>query len=759
MSILHFTGFEQGNVRSGEGSDDYQPPAGSVSIQTTVKKNGAYSAEFDKVSTATCYLAFPLNFTSEGKVDVNTANKGTVYFTGYFRYATKPSSGDEIILTVQGSNSVAELRLKSDGALVLYDTNYTGSPSLLATSGTTLSADTWYRIGLKIVAGSSGSYELKINGASQFSASRTWLNTENLGKIQIGCGVDRNSQSFKFYWDDIVGDTANYIDVDYAVKVIKPIANGSVMTWSDGTGASDYTQIDEIPIDDADYIMSPTSGNPNTALFDYESRATAGIENGTIYAIKQVIICRENSSSGTTQTYMRLISGATTTDTPQNNFTTSTQGLIKVHETDPNTGSAWTGSALDSIEAGVRENNGKQTRCISSLIYVLYEVNTTVTTTKTVTGVARIQKAVTQTINGLSRITAATLRTITGKANIRATTLQTVTGKGRIQKSASQTISGLSRIQKAVSQTIAGLSRITKSVTATITGLSRITASTLRTISGTAKITATTTRTIDGKARIQITTTRTIQGLSRITKSVAQTVSGLARITIVTSQTIDGKARITATTLRTIQGVANIRNSTLQTIQGKGRIQKSVTQTIQGISRIVLTALQTINGVAKITATTLRTVTGLARITATTLRTITGKGRIQTSVQQTTTGKSRVTVSVQRTKTGVSRIQIVTSRTIDGLARITATVGRTATGKARIQATTTRTIDGKARLEVSNQADIEGTAKVVGTRTQNITGVACIVPINYMRKGEVILSNKENLTILQTRKINNNVLL
>lgn len=378
MSILHFTGFEQGNVRSSEGSDDYQPPAGSVSIQTTVKKNGSYSAEFDKVSAGTPYLAFPFNFTSEGKVDVNTNNKGTIYFTGYFRYSTKPSSGDEIILTMQGSNPVAELRLKSDGALVLYDTNYLASPVLLATSGTTLSADTWYRIGLKIVAGTSGSYELKIDGSSQFSASRTWLNIDNLGKIQVGCGIDRNTQSFKFYWDDLVASDTQYIDVDYAIKVIKPIADGSTQTWNGGTGASNYTQIDEIPIDDADYIMSPSSGNPNTALFEYESRATAGIDNGDIFAIKQVIICRENSSSGTTQTYMRLISGGTTVDTTQNNFTTSTQGLIEVYETDPNTSAAWTGSALDSIEAGVRENNGKQTRCISSLIYVLYEVQTSV---------------------------------------------------------------------------------------------------------------------------------------------------------------------------------------------------------------------------------------------------------------------------------------------------------------------------------------------------------------------------------------------
>lgn len=376
MAILNFTGFEQGTVLSTQGSDDYQPFASSGgSVQSTIKKNGSYAAEFDKVTTATPYVAFPIGYQSNGIV-TNDANILTCYFTGYFRYATKPATGNDTVWNMQGGgNDMLSLNLASDGTLKLYK-GTTGSQVLLGTSSTALSQDTWYRIGIKVVAGSSGSYELKINGTSEISGSTDWdSNAPALNIPYLGNRYDRNSLSFKFYWDDVVADDTSYIDVDYAVGVLKPNADGSTMSWANGTGASDYTQVDEIPIDTADYVQSPTSGNPNVALFNFQSRSDAGISNGTIYGIKAVVIHRENSSV-VSATLIRVRSSSTNSDSGTLNGTTSTQGRNRVLANDPATGSAWSNSAIDAIEAGLVENNAVAIRGISAMVYILYAIST-----------------------------------------------------------------------------------------------------------------------------------------------------------------------------------------------------------------------------------------------------------------------------------------------------------------------------------------------------------------------------------------------
>lgn len=129
----------------------------------------------------------------------------------------------------------------------------------------------------------------------------------------------------------------------------------------------------------------------------------------------------------------------------------------------------------------------------------------TVTTTRTETGVARIQKSVTATETGIARIQKSVAATETGVARITASTTRTETGVARMQTSVLQTETGVARIQKAVTQDITGVANITVNVTTT------------QTIDGVAAIQNTTTQTETGKAAIQKTTTQTITGVANIT--------------------------------------------------------------------------------------------------------------------------------------------------------------------------------------------------------------------------------------------------
>lgn len=279
----------------------------------------------------------------------------------------------------------------------------------------------------------------------------------------------------------------------------------------------------------------------------------------------------------------------------------------------------------------------------------------------------------TQTITGLARITKTVLQAITGKARVTATTSQTVTGKSRIQITTPQTVTGKARVTKTVAQTVQGLARIT--------------ATTLRTITGKAAILKTATQTITGLANIAIQSSRTVQGVARVTKTVGQTITGKASILKSTTKTITGLARITVTTL--------------QTVTGKARVTKTVSQTVQGVARITKTVAQTVTGKAAIINQNSQIVTGKARVTRTVAQTIVGLARVTKTVTQTITGKARIEKSVSRTITGKSNIVAVAIQLVSGRARITAVGVKTIQGKATIATSTQRTITGKAHIVIA----------------------------------------------------------
>lgn len=288
-----------------------------------------------------------------------TASVATSYIQFWFRYATKPASNSEEIFEVvdtAGGYKLA-IRINSTGTLGLYQS---GGTTLIANGSTVLSQDTWYRIDVKCGTGTTADYELKINNTTELSGTAN-LGTSNAGSWYVGKTANRNSNTVDFYYDDLVVSDSGYITGDVQIKRLTPDSNGSTMTWSLGTGASDYTQVDDNPVSDADYVMSPTTGNPNTALFGLTSTSTEGI-SGTILALKGYVRTRENTTV-TSAHRIRIRSGSTNSDSSNRNGTTTNTAQQRILENDPDTGSAWTLSSLDSVEVGVVEDNAVSTRC------------------------------------------------------------------------------------------------------------------------------------------------------------------------------------------------------------------------------------------------------------------------------------------------------------------------------------------------------------------------------------------------------------
>lgn len=387
-----------------------------------------------------------------------------------------------------------------------------------------------------------------------------------------------------------------------------------------------------------------------------------------------------------------------------------------------------------------------------------------VTTPRTETGITRICISTPRTESGISRITISTPRTESGVTRITATTTRTELGTARIQKSVTQTESGISRIsistvktesgiariQKSVTQTESGISRITNTATKTETGVSRITVSTQRTETGISRISSAVPRTETGISAIRNTTLRTETGISSIRKTATQTESGISRIKIVSIQTETGVSRITVSVLRTESGITRITATTTKTATGTAAIRNTTTRSETGIASISKVALQTESGISRITISTARPETGISRIQKTSTQTETGVSRIQKSVIQTETGLSRIALVTLRTATGVSRLLKSVQRTLAGTARITATTTRTETGISAIRKTTTQTESGISRLTKSVQSTESGIARINVSTTKTETGVSKIVPAKA-----AVLQDNFNTNSLNTTKWNN----
>lgn len=341
MSVINFCGAETGDlVETSTG-------LGTVSVVSSPVRTGNYSFRCNPTTTATGAVQFARLDDSGG---ISTANVVTSYIRFYFRYATKPSANSEEIFQALSTTFANKfnVRITSDGVLAAYNS----AATLLATGSTVLSADTWYRVEIKVGTGTSGDWEVKINGTSEISGTGN-LTTNNTGHIRLGKAVNRNGQSVDYFFDDMLWSDSAYPGAGEC-HIMSPDANGTYQTWSIGAGSGSHYQIvDETPHNsDTDYLLS------TLGVGDAETQAVASppVDFSTINGVRSVIVIKRDTINGSIK--VRLRSGSTNSDAGFAVSTTSSYACYnRISETDPATGSAWTDSALDTIESGIVEQS------------------------------------------------------------------------------------------------------------------------------------------------------------------------------------------------------------------------------------------------------------------------------------------------------------------------------------------------------------------------------------------------------------------
>lgn len=335
MSVINLYGAETGTTA------DCLSVNGTGSIDSSIKKTGAYSHRINPTTTATGRFRLGTYDTTgvHGLFD-----KADVYVTFHFRVDTLPASGNEEIIRflTSGGSTKFTVRITSAGNLQAYQSG--GTTQIGSDGATALSTATWYRISIRVGTGNPASWEIKINGATELSGSSN-INTSNNAQIDFGKMTDRSSQSVDYYYDNIVIDDAAY-SAATDIELMAPNADGTYATWGSGAGTADYTSLDEVPHDSATTYLLSTLNVGDAECPNLESAASAGI-SGTVVAVKAVAVVARNVGNG--GVLLRTRYGSTDIDNFEFTTLAAYTMLAAIH--------ALTLSDIDTLQVGAVEQN------------------------------------------------------------------------------------------------------------------------------------------------------------------------------------------------------------------------------------------------------------------------------------------------------------------------------------------------------------------------------------------------------------------
>lgn len=198
-----------------------------------------------------------------------------------------------------------------------------------------------------------GSYELRVNGANVLSA--TGVDTRD-GGTGVITSVALMHAANNAYFDDLymcdgAGSTNNSFLGDVRVDAGLPNANGnsSQLLGSDGNSTNNYQLVDETPPnDDTDYVGSATVSQKDTYGFPNMLHSPANI-----YGV-QILINAKKDDAGLRSVCSVTRSGGSDTDGATQALSTSYQYFLEILETDPNTAAAWTQSGYNAAEFGAK---------------------------------------------------------------------------------------------------------------------------------------------------------------------------------------------------------------------------------------------------------------------------------------------------------------------------------------------------------------------------------------------------------------------
>jgi len=311
--------------------------AGSIWLQlgnTSVTAGNASTIQFTNSQT----IFVNCNIISGGNAHVNGGTTKTVGFT----------------LRDTTANIQCGFYLRNGGDFVL--TTGAIASGVLATSTVLMPlSGQWAHIQVKIfIHNTAGTVELRLNGSTTASWSATGLNTRN-GSANFYANVvnvESNSAAGEgmddFYVFNDQGAQPNTFQGD--VHAVRQLPTSDVaISWARNTGPNNCLAVDDTQDDgDSTYVSTLTVNATDT----YGMAPLSPTPN-TIIAVCPRYEARMDDAGPHTMN-AQLTSGGTTVNLPTMNVASTYAYVSAAYPQDPNTGLAWTPSAVNACLLGIK---------------------------------------------------------------------------------------------------------------------------------------------------------------------------------------------------------------------------------------------------------------------------------------------------------------------------------------------------------------------------------------------------------------------
>jgi len=266
--------------------------------------------------------------------------------TFYMGLALKAGGNLTFAQFFDGGTLQLDLHTNGDGTISVRR----GGSVVLGTSTQAISASAFAYLEFSAtIDPSAGAFTLKMNGVTILSASG--VNTR----------ASANNRVTGYWIGDAVFNHAVFDDVYIAddqfyggikVLVTLPNGDGASTQWArtGGTVAGNYTAVNEAsPDDNTSYVSSPNVGDLD--LYDFANLPDPSV------AVKALQVWTRHERDDVVTRKAKMVVRSAGTNYPQGEFTTAQnvwQDDVQVLATDPATGVAWTGAAVDAAQFGVQ---------------------------------------------------------------------------------------------------------------------------------------------------------------------------------------------------------------------------------------------------------------------------------------------------------------------------------------------------------------------------------------------------------------------
>lgn len=320
---------------------------GSQNVQQRTGRYSGYSV-YPSAYSSPCQCL--RSVVSETTMILGLAFSAGVGGPAYFGFCDSAGNGIAFVSFISSAGTLylggSADGMPSGGTLV-NSTTFTGNPV----------ASSWAYYELEIVQGTTGAVNLRMNGAqiASLSGNTAISGVGALSAVFIG---ENGSTGQNYFYDDLyVLDGTGSINNtflapaggDVRVATFFPTGAGAD-TQLTPTGASANWQCvsEQSPDFDSTYVSSATAGQEDLYAFTPALPTT-----NQIFGVGVKTLARKDDSN-TRSIASLLSSGATVAQGATNALGSSYVAYNDTYNTDPNTSAAWTVSAVNALQAGVK---------------------------------------------------------------------------------------------------------------------------------------------------------------------------------------------------------------------------------------------------------------------------------------------------------------------------------------------------------------------------------------------------------------------